>query len=147
MALAVVYLFAAACEEIGWTGLLLPMLARLTDFQAGLVIGTLWAGWHIIGYSQAGNPPSWIAGQCVFTIAFRVFLVRLARASGGAVWLAVLGHAGYNVSWSVMSSAVDGYDPWSTALTMATLTAIVFVITRRDVRDRRGKPDGTNTRG
>lgn len=130
-ALTVVYLLAAVCEEIGWTGLLLPMVARLNDLSAGLVIGALWSAWHIVGYAQAGNSPSWITGQCVFTIAFRVFLVRITRAGGGAVWPAVLGHAGYNVSWSITSSTVGGYDPWSTALAMAALTAVVFVVTRR----------------
>ena len=43
--------FAAAREEIGWRGLLVPELARFSDFtQLALISGVIWTTWHFSAY-------------------------------------------------------------------------------------------------
>lgn len=138
--LILVYLVGALAEEIGWTGFLLPRLLRVMgEVGSALVIGGVWALWHVIPYAQAGHPPAWIVGQCVFSILFRVLLVRLTVASGGSVWLAVVCHAAYNVAWALSPHAGEGYDPWITAALTAALAFAMIGMTSRPLPAARGR--------
>lgn len=124
--LLVVYMVGSLAEEIGWTGFLLPRLLRVTtETRSALIIGVVWALWHVIPYVQAGHGAGWIVGQCVFTIVFRLLLVRLTVAGGGPVWWAVVCHASYNLAWSLSPDAGAGYDPWAAAaLTTGTVALL-----------------------
>jgi len=42
-----------------------------------------------------------VLGQCVFSVVFRVLLVRLALWQQGSMWPAVAAHAAYNLAWSL----------------------------------------------
>lgn len=122
VSLLIVYAAGSLMEEIGWTGFLLPRLMKVTgEISSALIIGTVWAVWHVIPYAQAGHPADWIIGQCIFSVVFRVLLVRLTVASGGSLWPAVIGHTTYNLAWSLSPDTGADYDPWISAL----LTAIV----------------------
>jgi membrane protease YdiL (CAAX protease family) len=53
--------FPALGEEIGWRGLLVPQLAKLTSFtNVALVVGVIWALWHVpillFGGYNSGRP-------------------------------------------------------------------------------------------
>jgi uncharacterized protein len=62
VALAVVYLVAALAEEVGCTAHLTDRLdGRLGRRQTALVVGALWAVWHVVPYVQVGHDPEWIA--------------------------------------------------------------------------------------
>jgi membrane protease YdiL (CAAX protease family) len=51
-----VFLVAAVCEELGWSGYALgPMQSRLGEVLAGLAIGLVWALWHFVPLAQAGQ--------------------------------------------------------------------------------------------
>ena len=92
---------------------------------AGLAIGAVWGLWHVVPYLQAGHPAWWVAGQCVFSVVFRVLLVRLALWQRGSMWPAVAAHASYNLAWSLSPGAGARYDPWAAA----AITALLAVIT------------------
>lgn len=127
LGLAVVYLVGAFVEELGWTAFFLPRIMLLTgEILSAVLIGCVWALWHVIPYVQAGHPASWILGQCIFTIVFRILLVRLTLGSGGSVWLAVMCHASYNLAWSLSPGAGGAYDPWITAALTATLVTLLY---------------------
>jgi membrane protease YdiL (CAAX protease family) len=50
-------LFLGPVEEFGWRGFLLPLMQRImTPALAGLVIGFLWAVWHIPAFFLEGAP-------------------------------------------------------------------------------------------
>ena len=55
-------LILALCEEIGWRGLFVPELAKLTSFaKTALISGMVWAAWHmpaifLAGYNGGGTP-------------------------------------------------------------------------------------------
>lgn len=124
--LALAYAVAAAGEETGWTAFALPRLApSIGELPAGLAIGAVWGLWHVVPYLQAGHPAWWVAGQCVFSVVFRVLLVRLALWQRGSMWPAVAAHASYNLAWSLSPGAGARYDPWAAA----AITALLAVIT------------------
>ena len=131
LALAAAYLAAAVGEEIGWTAFVLPRLApAIGELAAGLTIGAGWGLWHVVPYVQAGHSAGWVLGQCVFSVVFRVLLVRLAMWQRGSMWPAVAAHASYNLAWSPSPDAGAGYNPWVAAGLTAALAAITHVLTR-----------------
>ena len=72
----VLFFVGAIGEEIGWTGYATDRLQnRFNALTASTIIGTVWAAWHIIPYMQAHNSPSWIIGQCLFTVGARIIIV------------------------------------------------------------------------
>jgi uncharacterized protein len=44
-------LVVGLCEELGWTGFATPKLLKLrySVLGAGLIVGVLWGGWHLLG--------------------------------------------------------------------------------------------------
>lgn len=131
LALAAAYVAAAVGEEIGWTAFVLPRLAPATgELAAGLTIGAGWGLWHVVPYLQAGHSAGWVVGQCVFSVVFRVLLVRLALWQQGSMWPAVAAHASYNLAWSLSPHAGAAYNPWAAAGLTTALAAITRVLTR-----------------
>lgn len=125
VASCVLFLVAAAAEEIGWTGYATgPLQARWGALTAGVVLGAVWALWHVVPYAQAGHGAGWIVGQCLFTVAFRVILGWLYVRTGGSVLAATLCHASGNVGWVLLP-----YDP---AVAAAVAWAVAVVLTAAD---------------
>ncbi|KKJ94158.1 CPBP family intramembrane glutamic endopeptidase [Micromonospora sp. HK10] len=122
--LAAIYLVSALAEEIGWSGYATsPLQQRWGPLAAALVIGAVWAAWHIVPHLQTGRSASWIAGQCAFTVLFRVVLVWLYDNAGGGIAAPALCHASYNVAWSSFPHAGSHYHPSLTAVIMAVVVA------------------------
>lgn len=99
--LLVVYVVAAGCEEAGWMGYAAePLRRRWGPLTTGLLLGVVWAVWHVVGFVQADRTALWIAGQCLSTVAIRVLMVRLFDATGGVVLTAIVVHTAVNVGQS-----------------------------------------------
>jgi membrane protease YdiL (CAAX protease family) len=93
--------FAAAGEEIGWRGFLVPELDRFMGFsELALLSGAIWTSWHFplmffgtyhgtgsIGYSLAVFIPSVMGAALVLA---------WLRLVSGSVWTAVLFHGFWN---------------------------------------------------
>ncbi len=93
---------SAAGEEIGWRGVLIPELLKITSYtRASFLSGIIWAVWHypliFLADYNAGTP-LWYG-----TICFTVMIVGTSfgyawlRLRSGSVWTAVLFHAAHNV--------------------------------------------------
>jgi len=77
-------------EEPGWRGFALPRLqARFGPVVGSILLGTLWAGWHLPLFFIHGwvNVPVW-----AFTLTWG------ANLSGFSIFVPMLMHAGFNVS-------------------------------------------------
>jgi hypothetical protein len=97
-----------AGEEIGWRGYALPLLAERAGFRvAAVVIGVIWATWHLpLFYLRGGD----LAGQ-----SFPVFLLLVTALSaaitwlyvntGGSLLLTMLFHAAVNNTTAIVPSA------------------------------------------
>lgn len=118
----VMYVFAAACEEVGWSGYATdPLRQQWGTLGTGLVIGVVWACWHIVPWLQVRSP-SWVVWQFLFTVAACVLIVWLYVSAGRSVFAATLCHASINVSYSLFPSQ---YDPAFVApITMLVAVAV-----------------------
>lgn len=122
----VVFFAAAMGEEAGWMGYAFgPLRERWNAITTSLVLGTIWAVWHIVPLIQAHHAKEWIAWQCVGTIARRVLIVWLYLNTGKGVLAAVLVHATDNVSVFVFPNYGSSYDPAVTGLIVLVLAALV----------------------
>jgi membrane protease YdiL (CAAX protease family) len=101
-------------EEIGWRGYLLPALqARMGALAASLLLGAIWAAWHL--------PLFWMPSQFLSQIPFPLFLVSLAGLSTIYTWfsnstqgnmlLPILLHAVLNVTTNLWQAVPDAPSP------------------------------------
>jgi membrane protease YdiL (CAAX protease family) len=96
-----------AGEEIGWRGYALPRLAARMGFaRAGLVLGVIWAFWHLPQFYIADGDtyhqsfPVWAAQVVAISVAFAWLYVR----SGGSLLLVMLLHASLNNAKDIVPS-------------------------------------------
>jgi membrane protease YdiL (CAAX protease family) len=126
--LFVVFFLPAACEEVGWTGYITdPMQARWSALTTGLILGSVWAIWHVIPELQA-NTPAWVAGQFFSTIGLRILIVWLYNNTGESVFAAILFHDMVNVSEFSFPNYGSHYDPViAGALIAITVVIVTFL--------------------
>lgn len=117
------HLLAAVPEEVGWRGFALPALQeRHSALTASLVVGALWALWHL-PLLMGGDPTMSacpVLPFVVWMIAEAVLYTWLYNSARGSLLVVVLLHGISNVL-GVFSSA-----PWTT--TVITVAAAVIVI-------------------
>jgi hypothetical protein len=54
-----------------WSGYIIePMQNKYSALKASIIIGIVWAIWHIIPYYQAHQSTHWIVWQCIGTVFF-----------------------------------------------------------------------------
>lgn len=124
-----VFFIAALGEEVGWTGYATdPMQNRWNALQAGLLLGLVWATWHIVPFVQADRSPIWIAWQCFVLVASRILLVWLYNNTSKSVLAVALCHAMINVSWQLFPNQGSHYDPRITGLITAFVAVILIII-------------------
>jgi len=129
LAAFLVFIFAALAEEAGWMGYAAdPLLRRTSPLAASLILGAVWAVWHVIPYAQAGRSAAWIFWQCVFTVLARMLIVWLYMGSGRQVPVAVLFHAMVNVTYVLFPVDGSHYDPAVTSVILAALVAAALFL-------------------
>jgi membrane protease YdiL (CAAX protease family) len=117
---------AALGEELGWSGYAIdPMQDRWNALQASILLGLVWATWHIVPLVQAHRSPAWIAWWFLSTVAQRVLIVWLYNNTGKSVFATALFHAISNVSTLLFP---EYYDPRITGLITAFAAVIVTVV-------------------
>ena len=98
-----------AGEEIGWRGYALPRLAARLGFARGsVVLGIIWALWHIPLFFIPGvdNYGQSIPLFVVAVTALSVAMAWLYVQTGGSLLLAMLMHSAINQTTLVVPSAV-----------------------------------------
>lgn len=124
----------AAGEELGWMGYLFdPMEERLGTLAAAVLMGVVWAAFHIPLFASSGAPPSWIAWQLVYIAATRVVFVWVNRNTAKSVFAVIAMHATFNLGWQFFPPSAGllvptFYEPRNLALTtLVILAAILFL--------------------
>ncbi len=141
LAMFAAYFIAALGEELGWTGYAAdPLQERLSALPAALVLGVIWAAWHILPVVQVGRSPLWIAWQCLFWISARVIIFWLYNNTGKSVFAVLVFHSMLNVSSFLFPVEGSFYDPRITALIVTGLALIVVLVwgPRTLTKDRAG---------
>ncbi len=128
LAMFLAFFIAALGEELGWSGYAIdPMQDRWGALGAGVLLGLVWAAWHIVPLVQAHRSTAWIAWWCLSTVAMRVLMVWLYNNTGKSVFAVVLFHTMSNLSWQLFPIHGSYYDPRVTGLIEATAAAIVTI--------------------
>lgn len=125
---ALVFVLVAG-EEIGWRGFLLPrFLDRLGPWTASLVIGAIWALWHLPLFSmpampQYGSPfPAFV----IYTVALSVLLTRLSLVTHGSVMLATLFHGAVNTFGFANGGATPFQRGWANAMAYGLVALVAM---------------------
>ena len=110
-------MWAQAGEEVGWRGYALPRLsARMGLGGASLVLGIIWAVWHLPLFYLTGSGSD---GQSFPIYLLHVTALSVAMAwlywkTGGSLLLVMVMHASVNNTTGIVPTAVPGAtDPWS----------------------------------
>ncbi|HLO30204.1 MAG TPA: CPBP family glutamic-type intramembrane protease [Anaerolineales bacterium] len=106
------------------------MQNRSNAFQAGILLGLIWAIWHFIPLVQEGRTPMWIAWWSLATVAQRVIIVWLYNNTGKRVFIAAVYHAMMNLTWQLFPVNGSFYDPRMTALIVTCVATIVTFLWR-----------------
>lgn len=125
-------LTAGLGEETGWRGFALPRLqARHSALTASLLLGALWAGWHVpfffylpgyVAMGLAGFP-----GFAMSLVAGAVVLTWIYNSTRGSVFATVLWHGTLNVGMA--STAVpDAVAMGMSLLVIAWAIGLVVVL-------------------
>jgi len=135
-----VLVFSVAGEETGWRGYLLPrLLARTGPVRASLVLGGVWALWHVPLWAMPGNfhaaiPMPLFAFQI---LAVSILYTWLWQASHGSLVIAHVFHAASNTTLGVLplipGEGEDGTRPlWiAVALLVVLAAGVARVMARR----------------
>lgn len=126
-------------EEIGWRGVLVPNLSRVTTFTAmALISGVIWALWHypLIISGLYANDTNLIFQLFCFTIAAIGVATMLAwfRLRSGSIWPAVLYHAVHNTlidsvfSDATITNDITPYMGTEFGIGLALTGIVLFII-------------------
>lgn len=123
-------------EEFGWRGYAQPLLLRrLSPVAAGVLLGLVWAVWHL--------PMAFVPGTTQHDLPFAVFatmmvgaallFVWLAEHTGGSVLAALLLHGAANLSFNTVPVFTRHTGGQATAVVLALLYLVVglALVTRR----------------
>jgi membrane protease YdiL (CAAX protease family) len=127
--LLLMFFIMALGEEVGWTGYAYdPMEERWNASRASVILGIIWFTWHSPTYIIVGGQPLlWAAGQLVFMIGFRILLSWIYNNTGKSLFAAILFHAVFNVSVTVL----PGFENSLGRVISAVLVMIIVVIIDR----------------
>ena len=125
--LFLVFLVFAIGEEAGWSGYVIDGLQdRWSALTSSLVLGLVWAAWHVIPFVQAHHASNWwVVWQCAGTIALRVLMVWIFNNTGKSVFAMVLFHAMINEGEFMFPNLGSYYDP---LLPFVILTAVAAIV-------------------
>ena len=122
--------FMAFAEELGLSGYALdPMQERYSALVTGLLLGLVWAGYHIPGFLISGYySAGWILWHAIYTVTTRVLFVWIYNNSGKSLFSMALCHWTFGLFWSLwpqdnLQKAVPFYNPKITAG-----TAVIYVL-------------------
>ena len=92
-------------EEYGWRGFALPRLqVRFGSLGASLIIGFLWASWHLPMFFTPGSPqytPTFLSAfvnYVTIVICWSIIMTLLYNRTGGSVLACMLFHAMINIA-------------------------------------------------
>jgi membrane protease YdiL (CAAX protease family) len=138
---AVISTPAQAGEELGWRGFLLPRLSAKFGLPvASLILGLIWASWHLPFFYMAGTDKSNQSFPAYATaiVALSVAMAFLYWRTRGSVFLAMLMHSAVNNLRPVPTTAVVGHPfgmrasfmTWATSAVMWAAAAVFLVAMR-----------------
>jgi CAAX protease family protein len=129
-------LISATGEEIGWRGVLVPQLSRVTGFTGTALISSgIWALWHtpVLLFADYNSGTPWWYGLSCFAIMVLGIGTAFAwlRLKSGSLWTGALLHASHNLFIQGVfdrTTADSGHTAWITGefgIALALLAVVV----------------------
>ena len=120
--------FLGTIEEFGWRGVAQPLLQRMmAPFWAGLIVGIIWAIWHLPAFLLGGGLEygSWAVLPFLGgTITLAIILTPMFNSSRGSLLIAYLYH------FQMMNPIIPDGQPWENLL-FGLAAVVIVVLTRR----------------
>lgn len=119
-------------EEPGWRGYALPRMQTNGALRASMLLGFLWALWHLPLWLAKGShiPPAQLPWEFIRAMATTVLFTWLFNRSRGSLFLALLFHTSIAITGLFLAQS-DG-PAWLSALVHA-LAAALLVLTGRSL--------------
>jgi membrane protease YdiL (CAAX protease family) len=131
-------------EEIGWRGFALPRLQhRVGPLQGTIILGMLWAIWHLPGYLGGwlgAFTPSAFLAMIIASIGFSIVMTWVYNHTGESLLIMILLHSASNASIAfggrflptMMADNVRAMvqSGWIPAITYAGSAIIIILATR-----------------
>jgi uncharacterized protein len=125
------FFIGAIGEELGWQGYAYPRLRNSTPvFGSALILGIIWALWHVVPFVEMGRSTNWITWHLLGTVALRFIIVWLFERTGKSILVAVLFHTMINLTWALFPIEGSFYDPLVTFLILAFPVSAIIVLWR-----------------
>jgi uncharacterized protein len=100
------FFIAAIGEELGWQGYAYPSLRNShTAFSSALILGGIWALWHLVPLVEMGRSTNWIFWHLLCTVLLRLIIVWLYENTGQRIIIAVIFHTMINLTWALFPIA------------------------------------------
>ncbi len=126
---ALMFFVGAIGEELGWQGYAYTRLkVGRSALSSALIIGVVWALWHVIPFLEMGRSLAWTLWQCLGAIAMRIIIVWLFENAGQSVFIAVLFHTMINSPWGVVMAFETYFDPFVMFVILAPIAGIVVAL-------------------
>jgi len=105
-------LLAPIIEEPGWRGFALPRLqTQMSPGWASVLLGFLWAGWHLPNFLIQGLTIEGIANYMAIVIALSVLMTFGFNSSRFAILVALVMHAAVNLRGCVIQALTSHATP------------------------------------
>lgn len=142
LVLFLVFFVAALGEELGWTGYAIdPMQHPWGALGAAIILGVVWAAWHVVAMVQAGQSSAWIAWGCLDMVGTRILMVWIYNSTGKSVFAVTLYHAVANVSTKTLFPGGSYAAERIIALLIVATAALVVVVWGPQLHRRRQHPE------
>ena len=125
----VLFFIGAVGEEVGWQGYAYPVLRQTRSaLGAALIVGVVWASWHVIPFWLMGRTVTWIIWQSLAIGLMRIVIVWLVLNAGQSILIAVLFHMMSNSAWGVVLDFDHWYDPMIMSVILGVSVAAIVVL-------------------
>jgi len=99
--LFILFLVTGSTEEIAWMGYLFdPLEERWKTFNATLILGIIWAIWHVPAFYILGQSITQIVVFSIFMMGWRFLIVWIYKNTGKSLFTPALFHAMGNLTMS-----------------------------------------------
>jgi membrane protease YdiL (CAAX protease family) len=118
-------------EELGWRGYALPRLqARFGGLAASVILGALWAAWHLANVTIPGleRYGYGFSAFALFVIAQTILFTWIANNTRASVLLAWLFHAAINAAGSQLSIGDELRQWWLSGAVYGVAALIVVLV-------------------
>jgi uncharacterized protein len=142
-------------EEPGWRGFALPQMTRSSAWQTDVLLGVLWAFWHLpvailipawreVFPGLTIDLPVWLVLYPISLIALTVMLSRLWNWSDGSVFVCIVFHGVINTTFQIVDKVSTPYSALVTFMMLDLLlwiAALIFIALDRLVFARNPQKD------